>query len=356
MKLKFYSLLLLIAIVATACDKGDDNENGKEKPVVETGTKGMFVVCEGNYYSGIDGSLSYLDYEKGTMSNNVFSTINGKSLGGTPNDMVECGGNYFIPVTEENLVWILDKDMKAVGSLQITKPRRVTAGNNSVFVSSYDGRVYAYNVTTKALTKSEVVGAYLEDIVFCQGFVYVCNAYNADYTYNTNVVKLNSSTLAKVKDITVVCNPTQIETDGKDVYVLSMGNYSDVNSMLQRIDADDKVDNLCSATYFAMGSDKIYYIASTYNENWESISTYEVYDLTTAKSAEFIDGKEIAYPAGIGVDNATGKVFVISYQLSEYGYGDYNSAGYVAEYDNTGAYKNKYTVGVCPKTTFFVNK
>ena len=41
MKLKIYSLLLLIAMVATACDKGDDNENGKEKPVVETGTKGM---------------------------------------------------------------------------------------------------------------------------------------------------------------------------------------------------------------------------------------------------------------------------------------------------------------------------
>ena len=82
-----------------------------------------------------------------------------------------------------------------------------------MYISTYSGRVIAYNPETKVAEMSEVIGACLEDIVYLNGYIYVCNTYNADYTYNTNVVKLNASDLRKVKDITVVCNPSQIETE-----------------------------------------------------------------------------------------------------------------------------------------------
>lgn len=354
MKIKQYSLLLLISAIMLSCSKDDDNNPQPVPPPVAT--TGMLIINEGNYYSGIDGSLSYFDYATGKMTNNVFASMNGKSLGGTPNDIISCGGQYFIPVTEENLVWILDENMKALTSLQVTKPRRVAAGGNSVFISSYDGHVYAYNLTTKTLTKSEVVGACLEDIVFLRDYVYVCNAYNADYTYNTNVVKLKASNLEKVADITVLCNPTSIETDGNNIYVLSVGNYADVNNTLQCIDASDKVTTMFEATYFALGNGKLYYVASTYDENWQAVTTYNVCDLNTTKTSVFTEGKEVLYPAGIAADATTGNVCIISYLLSEYGYGDYNSPGYVVRYDKDGQCLGQHTVGVCAKTICFIEK
>lgn len=349
----YYFITLLFATLLWGCS--DDDKKEQPTPDPEFNFNGAFIVNEGNFYNGIDGSLSFLDYTKGTMLNGLFKSINGKSLGATPNDMIIDGDVAYISVTDENLVWVLDKDMKVANMIRITKPRKLVAGNGKVFISSYDGCVYAYDTKTSQLSKSEIVGSYLEGITCCNGYVYVCNSYNEDYSYNTNVVKLDASTLKKACDITVVCNPTGIASDGKNVFVLSVGDYDKVGNMLQKIDGSDKVENMFPAQYFALCKNKIYYIDTTCDADWNSVTTYNVYDIAQSKSMVFTDGKDIEYPSGICADPSNDNVYVLALHLSEYGWGDYDSPGYVVRYDGKGTMTGKYDVGVCPTSMCFTN-
>lgn len=349
---KYLSLFLLASVaVFASCDKDDDNNSNEPISV----TEGMYVINEGNYYSSIDGSLSYLDYATDKINNKVFQQANGISLGGTPNDGIIFNDMLVIPATDEQMVWFVDsKTFKVVDKLSLNfQPRKITADENRVYISTYSGRVIAYNPETKVAEMSEVIGACLEDIVYLNGYIYVCNTYNADYTYNTNVVKLNASDLRKVKDITVVCNPSQIETDGKDIYVMSYGDYASVGSAIQKIDSQDNVKTLCEGSNFTLGNDVLYYYVTSYDENWQSIISYNTYDLTTGKIAPFIDGNDIEYPGSIAFDSNNNYIYVSAYHLSEYGYGDYNTPGYIVKYDLKGNKLGSYDAGVGPKTMVF---
>ncbi len=354
---KLFLTSVMFSVVGLFCGCNDDND-GFTPEVIET-TTGMFIVNEGNYYSSIDGALSYIDYTTDIVTVDAFKKANGISLGGTPNDGIIYKDHIYIPATDENLLWVLDAHtLKVTDRITITQPRKIVAGDGFVFVTSYAGKVTSVNVsngemkTSEALGKNPNVTTYLEDITYLNGYLYVCNAYNPDYSYNDNVIKMTTD-LKKVKDITVVCNPTQIETDGKDVYVQSTGNYADVGTAIQKIDENDKVTTLCEGTNFALGNGKMYYYATSYDENWQSVITYNVYDLKTGKTSQFIDGSDIEYPNSMGFDPWTGYVYVSAYHLSEYGYGDYNSPGYIVRYDAEGKKLKSFDVGVGPKTMIF---
>lgn len=352
---KIVIFLLTAVLVLASCEKDDNIKSSIPSLPVKNS---LLIVNEGNYYSQINSSLSVLDFSKNEMYNNVFQSINGKVLGGTPNDIEFAEGKYFIPVTDENLVWVLDESLRILKQIdKIKSPRHVAVMNGVVYVSSYDGNVYSIDAKTLDVKESEKIGECLEDITCLNGNVYVCNAYtpgeNYNYTYHTNVVKLDAK-LNKIKDITVAANPTQIENDGTNVYAMSMGNYDDVNNQIQKISADDNVEKLCDGTYFALSGNKLYYIFTTPDEFWEQKTDYYVLDLSTNTSQTFIDGKDIKYPCFISANPTTGEVYISSLRLSEYGYGDYNNPGYIVRYNAKGEKTGRYDVGVSPKAMFIV--
>ena len=354
MKKYLYSLLLLIAgsMVFVSCDK-EDVEPVIPDPVY--GSTGLFVLNEGNYYSGVNGSLSFLNYSSSTLTDGLFNQANSRSLGGTPNDMVEVNGKLYICCTDENRVEIVDaKTYKSISYVEVTQPREVCASTSSIFVSSYDGTVYSISFDGQLLKQSEKVGACLEGIAAKGEYVYVCNAYNADYTYNTNIVKLYAETLVKVSDIIVASNPTQIEVSGSSLYVLSTGNYYDVQSQIQVIDSEDKVKYLCDATHMAIDDSYIYAINSV--TDWSTYTTtteYFKYNTTTGDRKELIndvDAKSIASPCGIAVDQYNNYLYISSYNMGASGYADYSGNGYIMQFTNDGSFVKKYDAGVGPTT------
>lgn len=343
-KLHVTGLILLLALVS--CSKDDDNN--PEQPEVKV-TTGLYIINEGNYYSQIDGSLSYLDFTTSSIGNGLFKAKNGRSLGGTPNSGVLCNGKLYISTTDDNRVEVLDAKTLIAGTpISITSPRAMTACDGYVFVTSYTGKVSKIDTSTdQIIATSETIGSCLEGIASANGYIYVCNAYNSDYTYNSNIVKLTTN-LKKVKDIQVVCNPNTIETDGSNLYVVSYGNYTDVKETIQKIDTQDNVTTLCNGVMASYNDNKLYVVAQTYDENWKSVNTYFVYDLQTGKTSTFNDGKEIEYPCSIVVNPSNGNVFISAYHLSEYGYGDYSNPGYIVEFDATGKMIEKYNIGSGP--------
>ena len=349
-----FALVLMGAFVLTSCSD-DDNEKLVICPEITNVTDGVYIICEGSYFSGVPGSLSYWDYTTNTMRNNLFVSINGRELGGTPNDALIFGSKMYIATTDENRVEVVDANtVKSLGYIEMPQPRKLTSSSDGyVYVTSYEGTVSRVDTTSlSVVAKSEKIGNNLEGITALNGYLYVCNAWNSDYTYNTNVVKLNAPDLSKVKDIEVRSNPTRIINDGTNIYLQSTGNYGDIPSALQKIDINDNVTVLTEgATYMAYYANKIYYINSVYDENGNATYSYSVYDLLTGEVTALPVGNEVFSPCAIAVDPNTGVLYISSNEEGEYGKPSYTEPGYVVAYYD-GAYTRFYT-GVAPTSYVF---
>ncbi len=353
--LLIWAVLLGTCLVFNSCS--NDDHEGPKKPTTYTVSSGAYVLNEGSYYKNINGSLSYVDYSDYTIHNGLFQSVNNRSLGGTPNSMILVDGEGYIACTDENRVEIIDQTFTSVASVTVTQPRELTTDGTSVFVTSYDGTVSKIDCTKhQVVAKSETIGACLEGIAYRDGNLYVCNAYNADYTYNTNVVKLDASTLKKLKDVTVACNPTSIKASGDDLYVLSTGNYADVQAQIQKIDAADNVTYLLDGTLFDVVDGTLYVINSV--TDWTTSQTTTTYTryVSADDKTEFTPTQTIASPCAIAVDPNTGYVFISSYVLGEYGYADYQADGYVCVFDFQNNKSWRFDAGVGPCTVVFNQK
>lgn len=356
MKKYLFSILLTVFAATTLVSCLNDDDTDKREVVAIDYTAGAFILNEGNYYNQVNGSLSYLDYNSYGVTNGLFKTKNNRALGGTPNSLAMTAGYMFIATTDDNTVEAVDGNLKSAGQIKINQPRELAVDSQYVFVSSYDGCVYKVSAKDKQIvTRSEKIGACLEGIALRGDYIYVCNAYNSDYTYNTNVVKLKASTLEKVADIEVPCNPTTLKLSGDNLYVLSSGNYADVKSQVSRIDKDDKVTYLCDATLFDVIEGTVVGINSI--TDWEKNETKNEYFTYTkdGKKAEFKPSASVPSPCSIAVDPVTGYILIGSYKLTDKGTPDYSGNGLMflfAGISPTSQYL-RFDVGVGPTNILF---
>lgn len=354
MKKNYLSIVFALVaslFITTSCSNDDD----KVDYVYQLNSSGVFVLNEGSFYDKVDGSLSYLSYEKNSLEDGLFKKVNDRSLGGTPNDITIVNSKMFIAVTDENRVEILDASLRSIKQLKIDQPREVVASSDGyyVFITSYTGKVYRFSLNTGTVdAESQVIGTHLEGIAIANGYVYVANGWNDDYTYNTNIVKLNGS-LTKVADIEVACNPETLESDGKNVYVESIGNYMDVKPVIQKIDSSDKVTTLCEGRYFSFGFDGLYVVdADTDYTTGEVTKSLSLYNPETGEKKVISSLDEVYSPCSVAVDPATGDVYVGAYNRGEYG-ASYATPGTIAKYTKSGEFVKTYQAGVGPCSFVF---
>lgn len=344
-------VLLLAVTTFTACDVDDNNSQNYTEVDVSSG---VFILNEGSYYSGVDGSLSHFNFITGNLTGNVYKQANeGKKLGGTPNDLLidTKYAELYIVSTFEDRLFILDNNMKEVAALTITRPRALAQDDDYVYVSGYSGKVVKVQKGTHTIAAtSEKVGDNLEGIVVRGGSVYVANSHEVDaggqYSYLTNVVKLNTATLTKEKDITVTANPNSIKSDGTNLYVSCWGDYGAVQGEIQMIDAGDNVSSLgIAGSIFDVYKGAIYAVNTTYDASWNTTYEYYKYDATNGKTV-FNITTTIDSPCGIGVDPVTGNIFIGSDNIGANGYADYAQAGYIVVLNNEGEVYGKFSTGV----------
>ena len=160
--MKLFACLLAGAFVLTACSDDDSVKpiSYQDVPVAD----GLFILNEGSYFDQVNGSLDYLDYATGTVSRRVFQAANGRSLGGTPNNAIQCGSKIYIATQEENRVEVIDaKTLKALSPIAITAPRELCTDGQFVYVSAYTGEVSKVDtLSLKVVKKSPIVGTNLE--------------------------------------------------------------------------------------------------------------------------------------------------------------------------------------------------
>lgn len=370
MKFKTLFLSALCAMITcggfTSCTDDDDSPVFIDVTVAD----GVFVLNEGSYFAGINGTLDYLDYKTATMSNNILADI--YNLGGTPNNAIIVGDVMYIACSDENRVAVIDAKnlIAAKQMIAITAPREMATDGSYLYVTSQAGCVIKVDLTTNLIVETTpVIGDRLEGIAYRDGYLYVCNSCKeipdpetgfSTWEYHTNLIKLNAETLAKVSDITVAANPNQIVSDGKNLYLASWGDYNQTPATVQQIDENDEVSVIGTGQKIAYDDNKLYIVNTEYDEYWNEVHTYKVLDLKTNLTTDFWGDTSLIFsPGTIGVDPVTHDVFITSYNKDDYGYASYTTNGYLVVYSNTNKYfsnaATKYNTGVGPCTLVFFN-
>lgn len=370
--MKKYLLSLAVmamgATLLTSC-LGDDSKSG-DTPTEIAVTKGVFVINNGIANKSIDGSLTYIDYTTAApIDQDIYKKVNGKSLGGTPNDVMVYGQKVYIVGSDENTIFVLDarncKELKLVSTIALLgeeagkNPRRIAAYDDKVYFTTYGGYVAAIDTINFALQKKYQVGSAPEGLTFGVnesnlGTLYVANS---DYSYgNGSISKIDvtSGSITEIKNDKVK-NPQEIAVAGDVLYVLDWGHYTDdwsqqVDAGVYMISGNDAKLVVPNATGMAAAGYMIY----TFNDPWGgSGATYSTYDIrlnyTTTLNLSGDSAHKLISPCAISVDLVTGNIFIASRPLDpDTGYPSYAMPGFLNVYSNSGQFLESFSTGVEP--------
>lgn len=346
MKKFIYFVAIAAAFSFTSCSDDDDVP---QPPVTPSSVDGLFVVCNGNYMSG-NGSLSYYTPSTNSVENNVFERANGMKLGDTAQSMSIDGNTGWICVNGSNVVYAIDTDTYMVKGVvaDITSPRNtLKVTDDKVYVTSmYDNRISIVNPSNYTVTGHiEVPGmdastGSTEQIVKVGDYVYVnC------WSYQTQVVKIDSRTDKVVAQLEVGIQPQSIAYDGNSLWVLCDGGGWSGNPIgfeaptLSCIDLNSfKVERTIQLAEYSSVSNLRYYDGNLY---WieNGLQRMSV-DATVAPTEALIPSSSYGLYA-LDINPINGEIYMADAL-------DYMQEGIVTRYTNAGEELDAFNVGVIP--------
>lgn len=366
--IKSLPLLLTAALTFSSCSDDNGGGGGGDLPS-ETTSNGVFVCNQGSFYSGIVGSLSYIEYETSKTFNNVFYNANQTYIGDTFQSGFIYGDYIYLLLSDSHIIQIIDKQtynlVSSISTQELNAgPRYMTEYNGMLYATLFadPGYVVEIDPATNKITRQLEIGNQPEYIVSYKNSLYVAvsDGYNVSSAVNPNsfIAVVNPTSMTISNKITGLVNPVQLATNGSELFVCSWGWYDSENSYSQTdygiYQVTNTVTKICDGTTMALNGDKLYYISDPYIYNNNAPAFYGVWDITSGTSSQWIDSAQgVDYPtSGIGVDPVTGNVFVCSYELID-GWASYNTPGYVKQYTSRGDVVGTYKVGISPNYLFF---
>ena len=368
--------LLSLAVMAmgagflTGCQT--DNLDNPVNPIVGeiVVTKGVFVVNNGSSYQAIDGSLTYIDNTTGKVETDVYKRVNGKSLGGTPNDVIVYGQKVYVVGSDENMIFVLDtrncKELKQVSTTELLgdaegmNPRRIAAYDGKVYFTTYGGYVAAIDTINFTLQQQYQVGSYPEGLAFdthsssAQPKLYVANSDWGMGNGSISCIDLASASVTDIKNDKVTYPQEIAVSETGTLYVLDYGHYDEnfnqKDAGIYMISGNDAKLVIPNATGMAVLGYYIY----TFNDPWGgSGATYSIYDIRSNYASTLDLSGDSAHklisPCAISVDPNTGYLYIASRPLDpDTGYPSYALPGFVNVYTNTGRFIESFNAGVEP--------
>lgn len=372
--------LLSVAVMAmganllTGCSDDNLDDNSIENiPGEIPVTNGVFVINNGSAYQSIDGSLTYLDQRTASPAEqDIYRKVNGKLLGGTPNDVIVYGEKLYIAGADENVIFVLNvkncKELKQVSTTDLLgdgegrTPRRIAVYDGKVYFTTYGGYVAAIDTTDFKLQERYQVGTAPEGLAFDANSLtlYVANNNYGFGEGSISKIDLASGNVTEIKNDKVK-SPLDIVVRDDVLYVLDDGYYNDdwtqqLEAGVYMIGDGDAKLVVPNATGMTALGDMIY----TFNDPWGgSGATYSTFDILSGNLSTLeLSGDsshKLVSPCAIGVDRNTGNIFIASRQLDpDNGYPSDELPGFVNIYSNSGQYLDFFDTGVEPhKIEFF---
>lgn len=372
--IKFAALALLLSAGFAACSDNDDPQPAPNPdPVVPVrGEAGMYVINQGNQTDKLSSTIDFLSVDGTANVSSMFQTSNNQALGSTAQKPIIYGSKVYIPMFDNDLVWVADANtLKIVAKIETNAPEAVCASEGYVFINNNDG--YVTRVDTTNLSASQIeVGPNPASlgITAYEGKVYVSisDGYNyPSYANGKKVAVIDAKTFTKEQEIPVGLNPGQITTDAYgNVFVVCMGNYGDVLPEVWKIDhASGVASKFCDGSFIATrgaqnrgsraeaAEDALYVINSVTDwTTYVTTLTSTVYSTITGAVAieSFLPSDNLpAAITAIDINPSTGDVYVCS-DAAQY---DYSSPGYINVYNANGTFLRRLSAGVHPYGVVF---
>ena len=345
MKLNVKSLFVVaLAVLFVACTPGGGSDGWEQGG---TRLEGVYYVLNSGDWKSNNSSLTKYNGKNGEVRQFCFAAQNGRGIGNTANDIIVYGSKMYIAVAGESTIEVADIDAKSIKQIKCEgQPRYLATCDGKVYVSYYDGYVARLDTVALNVEAKVKVGRNPEQLAVVGKKLYVANSGGMDYAtelgYDKTVSVVDLETFKEVEKIEVVLNPAVVVPVGNGVYVASYGNYYDVPSILQYIDADgvvSVVEKCSNMTEICCNSGTLYGFFSQYDENWNATITYMSYN-TVDGSVETPWIKEQELPSPYKVCSAGNYVCVTS--------SDYINDGDVYFYDTDGVFVKKFATGQNP--------
>jgi len=347
------SIALLTAI--TSCHK--------DKIVANQGTPtaqraGVYILDQGGQNLP-NSALTYYDYTTKTLTPDIFSSVNGRPLGNTANDVEIYGSKMYITVDKSGTVEVLNaktaKSIKQVKFLNSDKdstskePRSIAFYNGNAYISLYNGTVAVMDTITYTVSKYITVGNDPEQLAVANGKLYVANSGGLNYpAVDSTVSVINLSTSTVTKTISVGADPYAVSVDSYgNVYVAAYGVNNSPASLTiinSSTDAVTSRNNSYTGGPFAINGNNAFYI-----DGDGTIKIFNVKTFTSTTTNFISDGTTFVAPFAIATDPLSGEVFVTDAK-------NYTSNGLIYAFDKTGKKEYSLTTGINPGSVILVSK
>jgi hypothetical protein len=192
--------------------------------------KGVYIVNEGNFGRG-NSSLTYYDSETRQVYQDVFLSVNGRTLGDVGCSIFLRGNRLYIVVNNSHKIEIVDVSTnRSIGTINLgtgRSPRQMAFISDTIALVTclYDASVLAVDVFAGSILQRIPVGPNPEGIAVASGKAFVANS-GLGLGRTVSVVDLTS--LSAVQTLTVGDNPAGVScTSGGMVYVVCAGFYGE---------------------------------------------------------------------------------------------------------------------------------
>ncbi len=237
-------------------------------------TNGLVVLNEGLYQQN-NSSICFYSFENNQVFTQAFLTENGRGLGDTANDFEKYtldGKEYIIIAVDiSSQIEIVEAStLKTVAQIPLfdgtsaREPRRIEVYDYAAFVCSFDGTVSVIDLTSYEVVKTIQVGANPDGMVQLGNELFVSNSGGLNfpvYDSTISVTDMTTRTVTHTIDTRINCTKMIVDSEN-EIYILSNGNYTSVESALIRVDAQSHTvldETEWSITSMTPVGDWIYY-------------------------------------------------------------------------------------------------
>lgn len=204
---------LLFSFLFISCEKDDDTTTGKFD-------NGVIVLNEGAYGNS-NASVSWVSYKSDSVVNNVFYSVNGRSIGDVLQSAIIYKGKIYMILNNSHKVEIASSsDFVQAGTIEgLNTPRYATVANNSLYITQWNswgqkGAVMVYDLSSLSKIDSIPVGYGPEQILYSDGKLWVANGGGLSKDSTISVINPLSNEVEKT--IEVAYSPTRFTVDANN--------------------------------------------------------------------------------------------------------------------------------------------
>ena len=346
---------LILGISFTACS--DDDE---DKLIIDPEDYPAYILNEGIWGSNNANISRFFPSYKG-IDSDYYQQVNGKLMGDLANAMIEEDNNIYVVIGGSKYVARLDLNCVEQARYSFPEgegePRCIDVEDGYVYVTQHGGQVSKLDAQTLKLVSTFKGGDNLEGIVEKDGKLYVANAWKGVYDFNKELLVINAETMTKTGSIDVVLNPVQVQEIDDKIYVISQGNYEDVQAVLQVIDTKAGTSKVIvkDVDKITEGHNGLIYgVRSTYDADWNTINSFFTYNPkkgTVSETSFLQDAPSSISSTAIYLLEVGGYADFIYIGIS-----DYVTNGTIYQFDASGKLLQSFdSGGINPNAMIFID-